>query len=98
MGWPKTHRAIWNDRNAGQPTSVYGIYDGPDLIYVGMAREPGDRWSQHRTDKPWWTDDLTMVSTEFPTRDEALREESRLIGLHEPRHNRMLPGRLRACV
>lgn len=87
MGYPLTHRTIWREQNLNVPVSVYGVYDGPELLYIGMARDVSSRWSQHRKDKPWWSDDLVMVATSYPNRATAAAAELAAIRVLRPPHN-----------
>jgi predicted GIY-YIG superfamily endonuclease len=37
-------------------TAVYRLYDRDrNLLYVGIAYVPAERWAQHALDKPWWS-------------------------------------------
>jgi hypothetical protein len=40
------------------PDTTHALYRFFDehgaLLYVGITNNPGRRWSQHETDKPWW--------------------------------------------
>lgn len=41
---------------ASQPTALYRLFDQYGaLLYVGISTQPETRWSQHASDKPWWS-------------------------------------------
>jgi hypothetical protein len=69
-------------------TSVYRLFgaDGA-LLYVGMGRNPMNRWSQHAVNHPWWMDVATFETAWYATREEASAEEKRAIRDEDPRHN-----------
>lgn len=60
-------------------TSVYQLFDAEDvLLYVGLSNSVAARLSQHR--KRQWGHRITRVETqEFSSREEAAKEEERLI-------------------
>lgn len=76
----------------GERTAVYRFHDkAGTVIYVGISNNPVVRWQAHAADKPWWSDVVTREIEWFPTRQEAEREEARLIGALAPLWNRA-PG------
>ncbi|MGW3308339.1 GIY-YIG nuclease family protein [Streptomyces sp. NPDC001073] len=39
----------------GEPTALYHLYDASErLLYVGISRNPENRWGQHARQKYWW--------------------------------------------
>lgn len=70
------------------PTTLYRLYDGDgDLLYVGIAGNPGRRFEQHRKDKPWWRSVAITRLEHFDTREEAMAAELEAIRAENPRHN-----------
>lgn len=69
-------------------TTLYRLY-GPndELLYVGISANPGLRFQQHASDKPWWTDTLRIHLEHHPTRLAALIAEREAIINEHPRHN-----------
>lgn len=70
------------------PTSLYRLFaaDG-SLLYVGIGGNPGRRFEQHRTNKPWWGDVASMTLEHHPTREAAIAAELQAIKAENPRHN-----------
>lgn len=76
----------------GGPTTLYRLYDEMDaLLYVGIAGNPGRRFEQHRTDKPWWGDVATIKTRHFKDRVAAMEAERDAIQAEHPLHN-IAPG------
>lgn len=77
-------------------TAVYRFYDKTgSAIYIGITNNPAVRWPGHAADKQWWADVVTREIEWFPSRQDAEREERRLIGALDPIRNRApgMPGR-----
>lgn len=71
-----------------QPTTLYRLFDHQgNLLYVGIAGNPGRRFAQHSGDKHWWGDVAETTLTHFDTRAEALRAEKRAIRDEHPAYN-----------
>lgn len=69
-------------------TALYRIYDRDGiLLYVGISRSFGRRWSDESHEKPWWGDVQRMTVDWYPTRQEAEIAESRVIRSERPVHN-----------
>lgn len=70
------------------PTTLYRLFDADDqLIYVGIAGNPGRRFEQHRTDKPWWGQVTTIRLEHFDHRKQAEEAELRVIITEQPPMN-----------
>ena len=72
------------------PTTLYRLYDeGGDLLYVGIAGNPGRRFEQHKKDKPWWGSVASIRLEHFRKREQAASAELQSIKDENPRHNIM---------
>lgn len=70
-------------------TALYKLYDGDELLlYVGIAADPKQRWSQHRAEKPWWNRVVTRTIEWFPDLPSALAAEMDCIRSERPIFNR----------
>ncbi|WP_406145025.1 GIY-YIG nuclease family protein [Streptomyces anulatus] len=74
-------------KNPGR-TALYRLYDSGDvLLYVGIAADPRERWTQHAIDKPWWPE-VTRRDVEWvPSRFDAETAEREAIISEKPLHN-----------
>ncbi|MFJ8727673.1 hypothetical protein [Streptomyces sp. NPDC093269] len=80
-------------RPAGCTTALYRFYGTDDtLLYVGICDEPMARWSQHASNKPWWSSVHRFRLVWFPTRREAEKAEGQAIVSEKPLHNRAMNG------
>ena len=71
-----------------QPHALYRFYsDAGQLLYVGITNNPGNRFSQHQADKPWWGDVSGISIEQYESREEALAAEARAIHVERPLHN-----------
>jgi predicted GIY-YIG superfamily endonuclease len=69
-------------------TSVYRIYDrDKGLLYVGMGRNPENRWASHAERHAWWSEAASFRVEWYATRKEAAAEELRAIRSESPKHN-----------
>lgn len=67
---------------------LYRFFDQDgDLLYVGITNNPGRRWSQHRADKPWWSEVHHIEMEHHADRESVLRAEATAIRAERPRHN-----------
>ncbi|MGY5014670.1 GIY-YIG nuclease family protein [Streptomyces sp. 900105755] len=57
------------------------------LLYVGMSRNPLQRWAWHAEQHPWWPDVAAYSVTWHGTRAEAEIEERRAIKEDRPVYN-----------
>jgi hypothetical protein len=87
-------RSLDNDR----PTAVYRLRntDG-DLLYIGMTRNPKQRWKDHRKEMLWWPEVADRHLNWYDTRLEARAAEGVAIREEGPRYNKstwpdMKPG------
>ncbi|MDP4501032.1 GIY-YIG nuclease family protein [Nonomuraea turcica] len=70
------------------PTTLYRLYDAADqLLYVGIGGNPGRRFEQHRSGKPWWGKVARVTLEHHPTRESALAAEVVAIQVERPRYN-----------
>lgn len=73
-------------------TAVYRLYDADGaLLYVGVARSPRERLSDHAYRKPWWPQVARKTIEWHPDRETALEAEARAIHTEHPVHNRQVP-------
>lgn len=74
-------------------TSLYRLFaeDGA-LLYVGIAGNPGRRFEQHRSDKPWWGHVALTTVEHYRSRESAMVAELAAIRSEHPRHNIMGAG------
>lgn len=69
-------------------TTLYRFFDaGGQLLYVGIAGNPGRRFGQHAKDKTWWTQVASSSMQHFNQRVEAERAERAAIRSEGPLHN-----------
>jgi predicted GIY-YIG superfamily endonuclease len=88
---------------------VYRLFDVADeLLYVGCTRRPTERWREHRTDRPYMTDQVKSVRMQGPyartvarrIEREAIRNENPAYGWTPQRaqqvriRNQWIEGRL----
>lgn len=72
------------------PTTLYRLWSSShDLLYVGIAGNPGRRFEQHQTDKPWWGAVAAITLEHFPNRRAAQDAEAIAIRREQPMHNRV---------
>lgn len=68
--------------------ALYRFYDrAGELLYVGITRDPGARWSRHAADKPWWHQVQRIAIEPMPDRAIALAAERDAIKAENPRYN-----------
>lgn len=76
---------------------VYRFFDADgELLYVGCTFDMGPRIAQHRRDKRWWEQVVTVTLERHPDRRTALDAEAAAIADERPRYNRA--GQLKAVV
>lgn len=70
------------------PTTLYRARSATgELLYVGITRDPGNRFSKHRARAPWWQNAATIELQHFRTRHEALVAELEAIQAEAPAWN-----------
>jgi predicted GIY-YIG superfamily endonuclease len=68
--------------------ALYRFYDETGaLLYVGISSDPGRRFAQHRSDKPWWHAITEIRVQPMPSRKAALKAEREAIKNERPRFN-----------
>lgn len=73
---------------ANRPTTLYRLFDPDgDLLYVGIAGNPGRRFEQHAATKAWWGSVDTIRLQHFPDRHQARTAELEAIALELPSQN-----------
>lgn len=71
-----------------KPTTLYRLYAADEeLLYVGIAGNPGRRFEQHRKDKQWWGDVANIQLEHHTTRDSASKAERNQIQTLRPKYN-----------
>lgn len=73
---------------ATSETAVYRLYDEANrLLYVGIGRNPMNRWAAHADQHAWWPNVKSFETKWFPSREEAAAEERRALREDSPLHN-----------
>lgn len=71
-----------------EETAVYRLSDESGrLLYVGIGRNPLNRWSAHADLHAWWPEVATFEVTWYDSRAEAAAEERRALREDDPAHN-----------
>lgn len=69
-------------------TAVYRLFDDAGrLLYVGVGRNPMNRWSAHADQHEWWPTVATFTVNWHATRAEAAAEERHALRNESPVHN-----------
>lgn len=69
-------------------TALYRFYNSSDqLLYVGIAADPKERWAQHAADKTWWAEVIRRDVEWIPSRAAAEIAERDAIAAEKPQHN-----------
>ena len=69
-------------------TALYRCYDREGaLLYIGVAKHFGLRWSRHKGKTPWWDQVHRQTVEWYDSRPEALDAEADAIFAEQPRHN-----------
>jgi hypothetical protein len=72
----------------GEITALYRFWSTSGLLlYVGITKDPPKRLSQHKGDKPWWTEVATVTIENYGSREEASAAERAAIRSEEPLYN-----------
>jgi predicted GIY-YIG superfamily endonuclease len=71
-----------------QTQALYRFFDqNGNLLYVGITSNPGRRWTQHATDKPWWHEVHHVEIERHESRQAVLLAEQLAIKNERPRYN-----------
>lgn len=71
-----------------RPNELYRLYSSTDaLLYIGITDSISRRLAQHRADKPWWGEVVTIKVERFPTREDLTRAELDAIARERPKYN-----------
>ena len=72
----------------GGRTALYRIFGGEDvLLYIGISKNFGARWSAHGRTQPWWPQVERRTIVWYDTWAEAKAEETAAIKAERPRYN-----------
>ena len=67
-------------------TAVYALYDGDDIVYIGITKDFEKRmWAHQRSDKVFDRYEMLQAYTD---RFYAIRQEHQLIEEHNPKYNK----------
>lgn len=81
----------------GPGVAVYRLFSADGgLLYIGVAGNPLQRWSQHSAKMKWWPLVRRCELAWLPTRRDALEEEQRAIRSEFPAHNDVYNDAVRA--
>lgn len=70
---------------------VYRFFDFDGaLLYVGVTADIRQRWTEHKSSKPWWAEVIGWTVTPYETRAEAELVERLAILCERPTHNKTL--------
>lgn len=69
-------------------TALYRLFGaGDELLYIGISKDFGNRWTQHSRRQPWWPEVERQTVEWRSTRAEALRDETAAIKAEKPKYN-----------
>lgn len=72
---------------------LYRFFDASDrLLYVGITANPGRRFGQHGSDKPWWAQVANIRMEVHPDRAAVLAAERVAITTERPHYNIAMAG------
>lgn len=69
------------------PHTVYRLFSGDELVYVGITATASRRLGEHRRQREWWGQITGATFEHFATATMAAAEERRLIRELRPRLN-----------
>lgn len=81
---------MWTLTQRPRRTALYRLYDrSGQLLYLGVAFDPKQRWRAHAKEQPWWPLVADRQVTWYPTREEAILNERPLFNVlkHRQRHS-----------
>ncbi|WP_406164152.1 GIY-YIG nuclease family protein [Streptomyces canus] len=74
-------------RATGDEVAVYRLFaDSGQLLYVGISKDPMNRWQEHSANS-WWRRVASYEVRWHPTRAEARAEEKEAMASESPVHN-----------
>ena len=74
-------------RAEGDEVAVYRLFDKEGrLLYVGISKDPMNRWQEHRANG-WWRRVASYEVRWHPTRAEARAEEKTAMASEDALHN-----------
>lgn len=74
-------------RADGDEVAVYRLFDSEGrLLYVGISKDPMNRWQEHRGNS-WWRQVASYEVRWHPTRAEARVEEKEAMASESAQHN-----------
>jgi excinuclease UvrABC nuclease subunit len=69
-------------------TALYRMYGAEDLLlYIGISKSFGIRWSAHARTQPWWPQAVRQTIDWYATWNEAKAAETAAIGAERPKYN-----------
>jgi len=78
--------------------ALYRVYDKAGrLLYIGVSRNPRDRWYQHSRKAPWWSQASWIDYCVYRNENVALDAERHAICDEQPLHNKRSSGRDGEC-
>jgi len=73
---------------AATRTALYRLFDAAEqLLYVGISTQPDTRWTQHASDKPWWSLVEHRRVEWYSSRTAAEKAELEAVRAEEPLYN-----------
>lgn len=77
-----------DDLTSRRTTTLYRLHGGEgQLLYIGIAGNPGRRFEQHHTHRAWWSDVTHITVEHHPDRASAEAAEQAAIRAERPVHN-----------
>jgi hypothetical protein len=69
-------------------TALYRFFNAEGaLLYVGITKNFGQRWTNHAKSKPWWPEAQRHTAEWFDTRREAEAAEKQAVVAECPKYN-----------
>jgi predicted GIY-YIG superfamily endonuclease len=74
-------------RGTGEEVALYRLFDaGGRLLYVGISKDPMNRWAEHRANR-WWSQVERYSVTWHPDRPSARAAEKAALATEGAVHN-----------
>lgn len=84
---PRRQRSL-NLVNESHSHTLYRMFNADEkLLYIGLTKNPSDRFTQHSRDKHWWSDVSVIRVEHFATRRDLMNAEAKAIKYEKPIHN-----------